>query len=344
MKNIRRLKLSEIISNPPYNLKFEDGKNDWDISEKLLNTNANFAFVEIGLQLATDKACFLLPKGVFSTNAKVELEIKKGLVDDGNILSCISLPERMFESTSIPVCILIVQKKPTENILMIDLTSACQKEIREQNGQFGGNAHTKRTYKKTINILSDETIQGVAEAIKEFKPYKNLSKIVSTEEIKKQGYTLNPVRYLDFANIEEERRDIKDIVKDINLYRRHKNKLKLVINETLAKKLGFKDLIEHYKNQKEIDEDLVKNVKKITGIDLLKDDYFQLTKNKNQFEFKNNDPELFSEILQSIYQAWKANLMFLNNVENMYLVELRDTLLPKLMSGELNIEQIEVEE
>lgn len=79
MKNIRRLKLSEIISNPPYNLKFEDGKNDWGISEKLLNTNANFAFVEIGLKLATDKACFLLPKGVFSTNTKVELEIKKDL-------------------------------------------------------------------------------------------------------------------------------------------------------------------------------------------------------------------------------------------------------------------------
>ena len=227
---------------------------------------------------------------------------------------------------------------------MIDLSSAGKEKVREQKGQFGGNSHTERTYKKTINILSDETIQGVAEAIKEFKPYKNLSKIVSTEEIKKQGYTLNPLRYLDFEKIEEERRDIKDIVKDINLYRRHKNKLKLVINETLAKKLGFKDLIEHYKNQKEIDEGLVKNVKKISGADLLRDDYFQLTKNKNQFEFKNNDPELFSEILQSIYQAWKANIMFLNNVENMYLAELRDTLLPKLMSGELNIEQIEEEE
>ena len=69
--------MSEIISNPPYNLKFEDGQNDWDINEKLLNTNANFAFVEIGLQLATDKACFLLPKGILSTNIKAELEIKK---------------------------------------------------------------------------------------------------------------------------------------------------------------------------------------------------------------------------------------------------------------------------
>ena len=36
-------------------------------------------------------------------------------------------------------------------------------------------------------------------------------------------------------------------------------------------------------------------------------------------------------------QMWKQHIMYLNNEENRYLVELRDALLPDLMSGKIDL-------
>lgn len=333
--------MSAIISNPPYNLKLKSGSHNWDISEELLNTNANHAFVQVGLSLASDIACYLLPSGVLTTGTKAEMEAKQKLVDDGNIRAIVTMPSKMFESTSIAICLIVFQKVATNEILMINLVPEAKEEIREQRGQYGGAAHTQRVYKKTVNILTDETIQGVAESIKEFKPYKDLSRLVPIEEIKEQGYNLSPSRYLKIAEPETKAREIEDIVRDINMFRRHQNKLKLVINGTLANNLGMEDLIKLHEESKENEKDLAKTIKMVSGIDLIKEDYLQVTKNKNQFEFKNNDPEMFSEILRSVFNTWKANIMFLNNVSNQYLSELRDALLPKLMSGEMDVEELE---
>ena len=35
---------------------------------------------------------------------------------------------------------------------------------------------------------------------------------------------------------------------------------------------------------------------------------------------------------------WKQHIMYLNNEENRYLIELRDALLPDLMSGKIDLE------
>lgn len=337
--------MAAIISNPPYNLKLKSGSHSWDISEELLNTNANYAFVQVGLSLANDIACYLLPTGVLTTGTKAEIEAKQKLVDDGNIRAIVAMPSKMFESTSIAICLIVFQKAATDEItdkiLMINLAPEAKEEIREQRGQYGGAAHTQRVYKKTVNVLTDETIQGVVEAIKEFKPYKDLSRLVPIEEIKEQGYNLSPSRYLKITEAETKARDIEDIVRDINIFRRHQNKLKLVINGTLAKSLGMEDLIKLHEESKENEKDLTKTIKMVSRIDLIKEDYLQVTKNKNQFEFKNNDPEMFSEILRSVFNTWKANIMFLNNISNQYLAELRDALLPKLMSGEMDVEELE---
>lgn len=332
--------MSAIISNPPYNLKLKSGSHSWDISEELLNTNANYAFVQVGLSLASDIACYLLPSGVLSTSIKAELEAKQKLVDNGNIRAIVAMPSKMFESTSIAICLIVFQKVATDEILMINLVPEAKEEIREHHGR-NHRKKTERTFKRTFNVLTDETIQGVAESIKEFKPYKDLSRLVPIEEVKEQGYNLSPSRYLKIAEPETKARDIEDIVRDINTFRRHQNKLKLVINGTLANNLGMEDLIKLHEESKENEKDLAKTIKMVSGIDLIKEDYLQVTKNKNQFEFKNNDPELFSEILRSVFNTWRANIMFLNNVSNQYLEELRNALLPKLMSGEMDVEELE---
>ena len=331
--------MAAIISNPPYNLKIIPGAYKWKVNKELLAINANFAFVQVGMEISNTLSCYLLPNGVLETANSQELAVKKNLVDGGHIQAVVLLPPKMFESTSIPVCLIVFTAQSTDKILIINLLQKGKEIVREQRGQFGSAAHTNRVYKKTINILDDDLISIVAKAILTQEPCGDFSKLISKEDVKANDYNLRPTRYLDIE-AEKKSRSIEDIVHDLNLYKRHQNKLKLVVNQTLAQKMGLGEVINMFEKGKSIDKEISANIKAIFGLDIVKNDYLQITKNKNQFEFKNNDPELFSEILQSIYATWISNIMFFNNIQNYYLAELRDALLPKLMNGEIDVSHI----
>ena len=77
-------------------------------------------------------------------------------------------------------------------------------------------------------------------------------------------------------------------------------------------------------------------MKKI-GVDVEIEDYIQFTKNKNEFVFKCNDKELFPDIFNHFLSIWKNQISLLNTMENQYLSELRDSLLPDLMNGKIEL-------
>lgn len=74
-----------------------------------------------------------------------------------------------------------------------------------------------------------------------------------------------------------------------------------------------------------------------TGKKIKKENFITLSKNKNEFKFENMSKEKLSTILMSILQMWKQHIMYLNEEENRYLIELRDALLPDLMSGKIEL-------
>ena len=135
------------------------------------------------------------------------------------------------------------------------------------------------------------------------------------------------------------KRQFEDIVRDINRIAKLRNAVKLVVNETLAKKLKLDITSEDLKKSKELVNDLNPAVRDLVEDSLISPDYLQLTKNKNQLEFKQNDKEIQSEMMTILFNMWKQHIVFLNNMENQYLKELRDALLPKLMSGEISLQQ-----
>lgn len=74
-------------------------------------------------------------------------------------------PGDMFESTSIPTCLLIFDKhKETRRIAMIDLSDKCEEEVRDQRGQYGGASHEGRTYHKTVKVIPDGMLEKWDEA------------------------------------------------------------------------------------------------------------------------------------------------------------------------------------
>ena len=91
------------------------------------------------------------------------------------------------------------------------------------------------------------------------------------------------------------------------------------------------------KDSQQINTEMNKTLKSIK-LEIEKENYITLSKNKNEIRFENNSKEQVSEILMLIMNNWKMMMYHLNNEENRYLVELRDKLLPDLMSGKINLD------
>ena len=209
-------------------------------------------------------------------------------------------------------------------------------EKREHIGQVFGKSHTNRTYYKTINVLSDELINKLC---RECEDIAEFSFKTSIESVKKQDYILTPSRYIRFKERETKHRPFQEIADNINYITRIQNACKLVINETIAKNIGLD--VDLYKQSKQQSIDTVKTMKEL-GFDLEVEDYISFTKNKNEFVFKCNDKELMPDIFIHFFGIWKNQIALLNTMQNQYLKELRDALLPDLMSGKLDVSNMNI--
>lgn len=329
-----------LVSNPPYNMQWEAPpfaqlqSRFADCYTVPPKSNANYAFILTGLE-KHDRCVYLLPGSVMGGKSKEETEIRKWLIEKNLVEAVIICPDNMFESTGIGTCIIVLDKnKKTATTEMIDLRQKYKEEVREQNGQYGGALHVNRTYKKMVKVIPKETMDEVLAAISERKDIPGFCKAVSIEKMKENGYTLLTSRYIDMEEFEENHRSYADIVNDINRITQEKNACKLTLNETLAKGMGFDtELYEQDQQDTGLNDLLVK-----LGADKLeKQNYFVTSKKKNEIKFENNSKETLSSILIMILQNWKQHIFYLNQEENRYLAELRDALLPELMSGKIDL-------
>lgn len=337
--------MATAISNPPYNLKWEptvlanlENRFVYGVPPK---SNANYAFVLSALE-KNERCVFILPRNVLDPNTKEEKAIIKRLVENNLVDAAILLPDNMFEATSISTCILVLDKdKKTSNVMLYDLREFYESYKREQKGQFGSKAHTNRVYEKEYKKINDETIAKVIETLDSRKEVDKFCKPVTIEEIRSNNYKLTYPRYCEI-NIEDfhnnNTRSYADILDDLNRVILEKNKCKLTINETIAKNMGF-DINLYKKDKQCLDSEFDKLLEKLTGKKINKSDYFQTTKNKNQIKFENNSKDDVSHLLVMLFSNWKQHIYYLNQEENRYLTELRDKLLPDLMSGKVQFDE-----
>lgn len=332
--------MTNLISNPPYNMKwnlppFAQIQPRFCECELPPESNANYAFILTALDKIDGKACFILPCGVLSTDNKQEKEIRKYLVEKNYIDSVITCPDGMFESTTIPTCLINFDKnKSTTQITFVDMRQTYEVEEREQRGQYGGKSHENRVYKKQVKIFSQDNINKTIEAITERKNEPEFCKTTFIDDVRDNDYILIPSRYIEFQEKQSVHRPYNEIVNDINRVTRDKNACKLTINESLAKALGFN--IDLYKSDQNT-SDLNELLKKLGAEPLEKSDYFKTSKNKNEIKFENNSKDILSSVLMMILSTWKQHICYLNQEENRYLAELRDAMLPDLMSGKIEI-------
>lgn len=136
-------------------------------------TSADWLFnILISKLLSADgKAICITTNG--STWNTTDREIRKQFVEEGWVEAVIALPDRMFNSTSIPTSMLILSQGNT-SIRLVDATGFYTKGRR-------------------VNTFATEHIDVIVDAL--LGDTEN-SKVVSMEDIRRNDYVLNPRRYM----------------------------------------------------------------------------------------------------------------------------------------------------
>lgn len=322
-----------LISNPPYNMKhklpelagFMERYAGWTLPPE---SNANYAFILSGLRWVDSRAVFLLPNGVLTSNEKRERKLREELIKANLLLAVITLPGAMFESTSIPTCLLVFDKhKQTRKIALIDLRERCVEEVRDQRGQFGGTSHTERTYHKTVNVIPPEVMNHCLDLINNQQDDADVCVWVSPEQIESNDYTLIPKRYFE-VKVERSHRSFEDIANDYNRIIQQKNAIKIRMNKTVAKRLGY-DCMDRAKADVSKSFEVVgQKAEKEDNITFSASDGIQIT-----ISTKDGIHPLMLDLLNH----WRQMIIYLNSEENRLLAEFRDALIPELMSGKIEV-------
>lgn len=182
------------VANPPFSVKsWSNGlENDYGRFEfgRPPEKNGDYAFLLHILKSlkSTGKAAVILPHGVlFRGNA--EATIRKALVKRGYIRGIIGLPPNLFYGTSIPACIVVLDKEnaqPRTGIFMIDASKSFMKDGAK-------------------NRLRSQDIHKIVDVFNKQTEIERYSKMVPTTEIAdpKNDFNLNIPRYIDSAEPED---------------------------------------------------------------------------------------------------------------------------------------------
>jgi len=196
----KKIEFDAVVANPPFSYKWNPSEEmakdfrfkDYGLAPK---SAADFAFLLHGFHfLAKDGAmAIILPHGVLFRGG-AEKKIRTKLLKDGNIDTVIGLPAKLFYSTGIPVCILVLKKcKRTDDVLFI-------------------NAAELYAPGKRQNSLLPEHIDKIVDTYQHRREVKEeldngalfASRCVSQEEIEEEhDFNLNISRYVSIAKPEE---------------------------------------------------------------------------------------------------------------------------------------------
>ncbi|PKN96119.1 MAG: type I restriction-modification system subunit M, partial [Chloroflexi bacterium HGW-Chloroflexi-5] len=130
----KKIEFDAVVANPPFSYRWEPNEalaEDFRFKGYGLapRSAADFAFLLHGFHFLHREGtmAIILPHGVLFRGG-VEAKIRKKLLIDGNIDTVIGLPAKLFYSTGIPVCILVLKKcKKYDDVLIINASEHFEK-------------------------------------------------------------------------------------------------------------------------------------------------------------------------------------------------------------------------
>ena len=170
------------------------------------------------------------------------------------------------------------------------------------------------------------------------KEQDSFSKRISQEELEEHGYNLIIDPYLPIELEGTIHRDFNAIISDINRIIRERNVIKVTVNKVWAEKLGLTEVIRDCEASNEVVKSMNAGFASFKNYEvkekIIENKYIQ-SSNSKVFVIENTDKEILSSIMPFFMNMYKQHIYYLNNEENRLLAELRDSMLPLLMNGDL---------
>lgn len=230
-----------VLANPPFNQKQwglkeleDDPRWQWGIPPK---NNANYAWLShmvTKLNPSIGRAAVVLANGSLSGAQKNEVEFRKRILEDNKVEMIISLPDKLFYTTGIPVSIWVFNNNKTNHdVLFVDASN------------FEGNMISKK-----LRILEKDDIFKIKEQLIKFRAGEKVeeigfSKSVNIEEIEESDYSFVPGRYVGFikeqVNEEEIKKNIKESSEELQKLFKEFTNLIPEVNEAIEKALNYHD-------------------------------------------------------------------------------------------------------
>lgn len=209
------LKADFVIANPPFNIKnwgAESLSDDvrWKYGMPPAN-NANYAWIQHMLHhlAPTGTMATILSNGSLSTKTGGEGEIRQGLVDSDLVECIVALPDKLFYTTGIPVCLWFLTK---------DKSSAAVKSERPQRDRreevlFIDARNSGEMVTRTLRELAEPDLARIVDTYnawrgsnqgEKYRDIPGFCASVSIEAIREQDYVLAPGRYVGSEVIDED--------------------------------------------------------------------------------------------------------------------------------------------
>ena len=235
VENGHLMKFDNIVSNPPFSLKkwgaehaeADKYKRFWRGTPP--KDKGDFAFITHmveTLKPKTGRMAVIVPHGVLFRGG-AEGKIREQLIKENIIDAVIGLPSGLFQTTGIPVAILIIDRSREKGGV-----NESKKDIFfiEASKEFKAN--------KAQNILTEENIEKIYSTYKNRKDVTKFARKVKIAEIEENDFNLNITRYVD-TFIEEAPVDIQANLRELEALEPELQKLEKQMVVYL-KELGIK--------------------------------------------------------------------------------------------------------
>jgi type I restriction enzyme M protein len=188
VQNNHLIKYDRIVSIPPF------GKTNWGREVSLSDSydrfnwgippdnSGDYAFLQHIISTLKDngKASIVIPVGVLLRGG-IEGEIRKALIDADLIETVIVLPTNLIPDTTLQTCVLMVNKAKSKDIKGTILFIDGSKDFQPK----GSN-----------NKLRHQDIAKILSSYKDRENIPGYSRVASIDQVKEEGYSLVPNRYI----------------------------------------------------------------------------------------------------------------------------------------------------